>query len=225
MTEKQEEGIVLNAFDYQESSRIISLFTPNSGMINLMAKRIAKTKTRWMNLTTPLCHGHFVYQMKRSSLYHLTDGHILNLHIHLRQSYSHLNEAGKILRALSQSQLHEKPAPLLFQLLRSYLSQLPHTPYPQTLGASFLIKTLKHDGLIALSSSCLRCHRQSSQTLDCGESLCSSCASPNAFSFSLQEWDILCDLYYSRQFETFSQLKLSAGLLEAVDTLFQQLIP
>ncbi|MEM7175749.1 MAG: DNA repair protein RecO [Chlamydiota bacterium] len=224
MVEKKQEGIVLSAFDYRESSRIISLFTPDAGIINLIIKRIAKTKTLWMNLTTPLCHGHFIYRIKRSSLHHLIDGHILNLHIDLRNSYAHLTEAGKMLRSLSQSQLHEKPAPLLYQLLLAYLRQLPRTPYPETLGASFLLKTLKHDGLIALSSSCLRCRIQPSSALEGGESLCLSCASPTALAFSSDDWATLHDLYNNRQFSPLIHLELPVQLIHSIDTLFKRLI-
>lgn len=223
MSENKQEGVVLQTLDYRESSRIISLFTPNQGVISLIAKKISKSNGGWLNLTTPLCRGHFIYQTGRSTLHRLVDGHVIDLNLLLRKSYSHLNEAGKMLRALSRSQLQGKPSPHLYELLLAYLRQLPHMSDPRTLGASFLLKILKHDGLLFLSPLCLRCNAYPSTSLDGGESLCSSCADRNVLFFSPSEWEILSKLHSSRQFAPLTTLTLSDTLAKTIEALFYRL--
>ncbi len=225
MIEKKEEGIVLQTLAYRESSRIISILTPQSGIIRLIAQQVSKKKSALIHLTTPLCRAHFTYHIKRSSLYRLIDGHALDLHLSLRGKYAFLREAGTMVRLILASQLQGKPSPLLYRLFLFSLRQLPQMAFPETLRASFLLKLLKHEGLLSLSPTCLRCTQRSSEVLQGGESLCSPCSSPAAFAFSKKEWELLSLLANTRLFAALQPLALPQSLAKSLDSLFEQLFP
>ncbi len=225
MIEKQEEGIVLQTLAYRESSRIISILTPHSGIIRLIAKQVSAKKSPLVHLTTPLCRAHFTYHIKRSSLYRLIDGHALDLHLSLREKYAFLREAGAMVRLILTSQLQGKPSPRLYQLLLFSLRQLPQMVFPETLRASFMLKLLKHEGLLSISSRCLRCTKRSSEKLQGGESLCAPCSSPEALSFSQKEWALLSTLADTRLFAVLQPLALPQPLAHSLDTLFAQFFP
>ncbi|MCB1073889.1 MAG: DNA repair protein RecO, partial [Chlamydiia bacterium] len=74
MNEKRVEGIVLKAIPFKESDRILSIFTPDRGIISLFVKRISKSRPAMVNLTTPLCRAEFVFRKGRSDLYRFIDG-------------------------------------------------------------------------------------------------------------------------------------------------------
>ena len=220
MKQCREEGIVLQSLDYQESSRILSVFTKDAGIISLLARE--KTKPKWIQLTTPLCRADFFYQIHRSTLYRLVDGHVLNAHLHVRTSYPHLLAAGAMLRGVLHSQFQGKPAPLLYKLLTHYLTHLPHAAFPAAFHTSFFLKLLKHDGLIALSSSCLRCHKAKSAALKGGESVCAQCADSSAVFFSPKEWDLLHLLQGAQTFSALSHLCPDDKMTGKIEKLFEQ---
>ncbi|CCB89786.1 DNA repair protein RecO [Simkania negevensis] len=149
MKENKSEGIVLKSFAYKETERILHLFTHDQGIIHLIVKHLSPKKPQRINLSTPLCRGQYVYRKGKSDLYTLLDGSILNLHLPLRQSLKQLTIGGKMLQAIHDTQLPEKPAPQLYNLLAAYLKNLPLSP--ENLWASFQLKLLKHEGLISFS--------------------------------------------------------------------------
>ena len=138
-----DHGLVLRSFDYKEKSRIFTLFSRKEGIISLISRKALA------NLTTPLCYGEFLYYKGRGDLYSLKEGRILDMHLPLRASYDLLQVATKMLQSILDSQLPGKPTPELFDLLLAYLKQLPRNP--DALYASFLLKLLKHEGLLFLS--------------------------------------------------------------------------
>src|SRR5688572_23235267 len=137
MNEQQMEGIVLRTVPHKETDRILTIFTPEQGVISLYARGLSKNKPALLNLTTPLCQAEFVFQKRGGDLYRFIDGTILNLHLSIRRSYSHLEHGGKMLLAILNSQLPGKSAPALYALLLSFLNKLPHASRPETVWASF----------------------------------------------------------------------------------------
>lgn len=221
MGEERGEGIVLKSTDYKESNRILSIFTPHAGVINVIVKRISKKKTTLINLTSPLCRAEFVYRKGRSQLYSFIDGTILDLHLPLRHSYKHLQTAGNMLRAIATTQYPEKPVPILYYLLLSYLKKLPTFSKPKVLFASFKLKLLKHEGLLSITEICNHCQKRSARTLVEGESLCLTCAPHGSYPFSKEEWKALLVLFEARTFEAFLPLSLSDSLQKGIDICFQ----
>ncbi|NGX45391.1 MAG: DNA repair protein RecO [Chlamydiae bacterium] len=143
--EQRHEGLVLRAIDYKDRQRILTLLTPERGVLSLIVKGISPKKSHLLAITAPLMHAEYHIRPQRSELYSYVDATPLTTHANLRTSLPHLTAAGTILRALYSTQLPGKPSHSLFRLTLAYLHHLPSAPDPTPLTSSYLLKLLKHE--------------------------------------------------------------------------------
>lgn len=213
--EEKIRGVCLQAIPYLGKGRILKLFTPEAGLLTLMSKKPS------LAALSPFCIAECVYKKKQSEIYTLIDGSILDSLLGIRQSYSALTAAGAIAQDLLRSQLPNKAAPGLYALLCSYFKNLPQFENPAILSASFRLKYLLHEGLLALEDECARCAGQAS-VLMLGESVCRLHASLASFAFDKEEWHTIRQLAFSRQFSLLQQIDLSTSLHNAIGALFEE---
>jgi len=219
MQEEKTEGVVLRSQDYKERHRIITLFSP-LGLISMIVKSISRKNARLLSLTTPFSHGEYIYYQGRSDLLNYCDGTLLDDHLYLRQNLKLLQAAGTLANAILSSQMAGKPAPALFALYKSYHKQIRHFEEPAPLLASFILKLLKHEGLLSISSHCASCDTTSACFLSHGESFCSQHAEQGAIAFSPSEWEILLALENAQQFSSLRVLQFSPLFVQKIQALF-----
>ncbi len=219
--EEQVEGIVLRAFDYKERQRIITLFTQEAGIISLIIKEISKKNFRLLSLSTPFSQVEIQFKKGRSDLFHYIDGTIIDEHLRLRQQYAYLQTAGSLAQGILQSQLPGKPAPFLYLLFRSFLKQVPLFDNHATLLASFRLKLLRHEGLLALSPECTHCVDAPARFLLRGESVCSFHQGSSGIGFNEEEWRILNHLESTQQFSTLHSLKIPPHFPDLIAACFR----
>ena len=203
MKENKCEGIVIKSYAFKETERIIHLFTPDQGIIHLIVKHLSPKKPQRVNLTTPLCQGQYIYRKGKSDLYSFIDGSILNLHLPLRQSLSELTLGGKMLQAIHDTQLPEKPAPKLYQLLSAYLKKLPLAP--ASIWTSFQLKLLKHEGHISFEKP----HIKSIHGIH---------------TLTSEEWSHFLLLSEARDFSTLTAFTPPESLQKNVEDIFSSFI-
>ena len=218
MQEERTLGIVLRSLDYKDSQRIITVFTP-IGLLSFIVKGITR-RTSLLALTTPFSEGEFIFRRSRSDLLSFLDGTVNDNHLPLRQRLSSLETAGSLAHAILSSQLDGKSSTDLYQLFRFYLKQVPSFESPSSLLASFQLKLLLHEGLLALSSQCNRCSKES-VFLSKGESLCSAHPLEEGFQFSPEEWTLLLQLEQAKQFSALRALVLTTPLCQKIDVFFK----
>lgn len=221
MSERREEGIILKSTPFKEADRIVIVFTPNQGVLSLIVKHLSKNRPAMINLTTPLCRGEFIFKTGRSHLHRFIDGTIFDLHLPLRQSYERLECGAKMLNAILTSQMPEKSAPSLYALLITYLKHLENSPSPITLWASFQLKLLKHEGLLAIDTTCLACRQTPALRIVEGESRCVKCCDALSFPFTQKEWETLILLFHARQFKALFDLEISPTLIQGIEALYK----
>lgn len=194
MSLERSEGIVLRSIDYQDKQKIITLFTPESGLLSLFVKRISPKNLALLSLATPFSQAEFIYAAGRSDLYRFRDGTLIEGHLDLRGSLSYLQTAGELVQSVLQSQMPGKPAPALYALLSSYLKHIPHFEDPSPLIASFYLKILQHEGLLCLETE------------------------------TLQEKEMLKELLFARSFSQLKTTTLSHQTLQNAKNYFYQKI-
>jgi len=145
---EKSEGIVLKALNYQENSRIVTLFTDDGGIIQLIIKGISHKNSDKLRLSSLLTRGEYLYIKGRSSLYLFQDGTVLEEPLYLRERWGYIKTAGEIVQIILKSQMVGKPAPLLYQLFVAYLKQIPFFEDPNGLIGSFYVKLLQHEGVL-----------------------------------------------------------------------------
>ncbi|QVL58110.1 MAG: DNA repair protein RecO [Simkaniaceae bacterium] len=220
MNDEKTEGIVLKAVPFKENDRILSLFTPDQGVMSLYVRGLSRKNPSLVNLATPLCRAEFLFRKGRSDLHRFIDGSIIDLHLPMRRSYRHLEYAGKMLQAILKSQMPGKGAEGLYYLLSSYLKKLPDSPLPETLWTSFELKLLKYEGLLAIHDTCLSCGKEKASHISEGESRCEKCCHPMSLPFSDLDWKTLLVLSHARTFAPFINLELSPSFIQAIESIF-----
>jgi DNA repair protein RecO (recombination protein O) len=113
------------------------------------------------------------------------------------------------------------PAPHLYQLLVSYLQNLPHCQFPHAAVASFQLKVLRHEGLISLLPICSICRTDlHHQFLAQGESFCSLHAPAFALELCPEETLLLQNLAFCKTFSQIAKISLSDAFKRKIKTLF-----
>lgn len=188
MAEEKMEGIILRVTPYQESHRIITLFTPDAGLISLMAKRV--TSPEKLALFSPFSQIEVIFRKKLSDLYQFKDGSLLADNLFLREKWTYLEIAGKMAQIILHSQLPGKPAPQLYALFLACLKQLPSFEDTSSLLLLFYLKLLKHEGILSLEDK-----------------------DSFPLPLSYDQWDLLRELATSRSFQTLHNKRGLSPLL------------
>lgn len=148
------EGIILRMTPYGDFKQILTLFTPENGVIKVIEKGGRKAKR-----FEPLTKVELVYSEGRGEISHCNEMHVIDAYSHLRSDLLYLEVACDMIQAVLSSQYAEKTAFDLYTLFCIYLKNIARMPYPWVLAASFRLKLLKHDGLIAFPFSCSACEK------------------------------------------------------------------
>lgn len=124
-------AIVFKAIDYQESSKIVTLFTEEHGKIAVIVKGAKKPKNKFSGLMETGKLLDVIYYHKSSrSVQILTEASLLENMLNLRLDFEKMATATSAIELISQL-LHEnevnKP---LFMFTRKFLMWLDSTEYP-----------------------------------------------------------------------------------------------
>jgi DNA repair protein RecO (recombination protein O) len=149
MKDVRTEGVILRALDFQEHHQILTLFSPDCGIVKIITKSFSKARLKKGDpRLSPLVQVDCLYAIGNHELCKCQEISIINPFLELRTSFSCLNTACQLAQSILQSQLGEKPAPLLYQLFISCLKKLPSLAHYDTLTSCFRLKILKHEGYI-----------------------------------------------------------------------------
>ena len=214
--EETTQGICLQAIPYLNNGRILKVFTPEEGLLTVMAKKKSLVSL------APFCIGEWVIKKGRGEIGTLVDGSTTDSLLELRTSYLALTAAGSIARDLLSTQMPGKNSPALYQLACSYLKRSAQFPNPTILSSSFRMKLLLHEGLLALREECAVCGAKGFCLMR-GETVCAAHASAPYSSFSKEEWEALFQLTFTRQFSLLQTVTLSPALQREIDVLFEGL--
>lgn len=140
------EGIILSTMNFRDYDQIVTVFSKDFGLLKFIAKK-ANAAKRGLKCA-PFLRGEFIFVQSQSELYSLRALSIISQHLDLRQNLTCLSAACACSKALMETQLLHKPAEALYTLFIAYLEQLPLCPDPRLLESSFLLKLLRHEGVL-----------------------------------------------------------------------------
>ncbi len=157
---QHSEGIILRVIPFRDYGNILSLLTPDAGLIKLIYHG-SRSKSRGMQgLCIPLTKVEAVYREKGGEIFVCEEMRLIEPFSNLRQKLHHLEVACDLLHVVASSQLVGKPAPILYALLCFFLQKIPLTLFPLALSVSFRLKLLKHDGIVAFPFICPACGQE-----------------------------------------------------------------
>lgn len=200
------EGIVIHGIPFQDTDRIITLFTPE-GLIKLFVKNAFSTKNGKGNNSSPLTVVEALCTKSRSEMYNCREIHSLQNHYELRQSLPLLNAACNMLKTIESTQMPGKAAPELYTLLLTYLKRLPEAKDPLLISLSFKLKTHRYEGLLGFPMRCSVCGQQLDQwrMLDL-EAFCPIHAPKQATMMDAEAQQLFEVLALCRDFSLLAQL-------------------
>lgn len=191
------QGVVIHALAFQEYDRIITVFTPQEGLLKLFVKGAFSSKKSQGASSSPLTLVEAICSKGRSELFSCRELNALNLFLDLRKDIATLEAACDLLRVVQATQMSGKAAPELYQLLLAFLGKLPQAPNPLAISASFRLKTLFYEGLLELPLE-------------------------GNYRLTPEIAELIEALTLSRDFKELANLPVNAALAEFVTNLFQQ---
>lgn len=210
--------MLLHAIPFLEHKRILKVFTPQKGLLSLMA-RYSSAKPN--SLTSPFCRAEWVFDTSQQEIHSLKDAALIDPLLDLRGSFAAIQAAGSIAKDLLRSQVPNKASPLLYDMLVSYLGYLPKNP--DAASQSFRLKLLQNEGFLHLKETCAEC----SDPIDAisqGECFCRAHAPPQSFLFQGEDRKHLLALGLARRFSDLDSCRPSNSFFDKMDRLFASTI-
>lgn len=161
-------GIALRSSDSRDSSRVVTFFSLEAGILTFLARGAKRNKSRTLNLTEPFVEAALNLSQGKGMLI-LKDGEIRDAHLGIRKSIHRLSAASFFCECAAEVLVPEVPEPMLYGLLRSALSALENAESARitSLSAAYLWKLSSFLGFRPTLGSCVVCGRKK-ESLDSG---------------------------------------------------------
>lgn len=217
------EAIVLNTIPFQDSHQISTLFTREMGLCKAIGSFSRLPKNALFGSLTPLNHIEVMFRPSKSDLLKIESASILNPCAPIRKDYDLLHHACCMLNSLMKFQLPHKPAPILFELLKSYLSLIADAKSPAAISASFQLKLLRHEGLISVTDQCKMCGDTPKEiSIEDGRTICAA-HTPLEKRLTEDETAYFYALSLATSIKLLKEIEIPATLPSKVATIFEEI--
>ena len=192
---EKAEAVVLKTLNHGDTSKIITLYSREVGLLKLIAKGVRSPKSKAAGLFQPTRHLQVIYYAKSSSdLQMFKSGELLDGFFGLEEDFDRLTLAQVVVELLDRTVEDEESHPKLFQLLVDTLGRLSdksistaeaywffHTHLLRELGfrphighCSICQDPLDAGGSLGVSNphlECLKCHQASQDSIFVSETV------------------------------------------------------
>ncbi len=153
------DAIVLRRADYRDYDRMVTLFSPDRGRIDAVARGCRRPKSALMNAAEVFCAGQYSIH-ESGGRYSITQCEIKDSFYDLRFDYDRLVHGMYYLSLADMAALPEQGAPDVFMLLLKALAHLCYSGLPaQMLTASFEMRYMPLMGFRPSMERCVVCGR------------------------------------------------------------------
>jgi len=126
------DGIVLRRAEYKDNDRMLTIFSPEHGRIDAVARGCRRPKSALMNVAEPFCAGEFTLAEAKGR-YTVVQCEIKDNFFPLRYDLDRLTHGAYYLTLADAAALPEQGAPEVFLLLMKALAILTYSELPPTL--------------------------------------------------------------------------------------------
>ena len=173
------EGIVLKSFDFRETSRIATFFTPDFGKVKGVLKGIRKDPKKFGSSIEKFSVNDIVYYQYRNSDIHLVSQcDMTDFFSGLRQDLERMTAASYASELIDTLMPSEEQNLEIYDLMQTFFKSLQSTTDTAKLVQIFQIKILSLSGFKPHLETCVRCTKLVSE----------------APSFSLRLGGLLCEV-------------------------------
>lgn len=175
-------ALVVRRADYSDYDRMVTLFSPEMGRVDAIARGCRRPKSPLVNAVEPFTSGEFQLYAHRDR-FSLEQCQISDSYFELRTDYDRLRHGVYWLRLLDTAILPDTPMPELFIVTLRALAHLNYGELPPELVTfAFEAHFMRMMGLSPRMDACVRCGRPVDGDArfdpELGGAVCLSCASP-----------------------------------------------
>ena len=193
---KKIEGIVISEYPFEESSKIIKIFT-RDGIIDVIAKGAKKLKSPFFSVTSKLSFGIFNITYKENNLSKLVDADILNDYRNIKKDIIRVSYATYITELITKVYKHENNTSI-YELYLQCLDKIREGYDPSLITDIVRLKLLDHLGIKPVIDRCIQCGNTTDITTISsyyGGFLCKNCIK-NERLVSTKTISLIRGLYY-----------------------------
>ncbi len=164
----KDKGVVLKKRNFRETSKLVSIFSENSGKINLIAKGVRTLKSKLSAVLEPMNFIEFVYYKKATrDLQFLSSADFIDDFTHVKSDFDKIQSAFALLE-LTNLFVHENESnSVLFQKLVESLTTLNSRSLKSRLILIYyIVHLLDSGGYPVLHSYCPSCNKTSLEQKD-----------------------------------------------------------
>ena len=152
-------ALVIRRADYSDYDRMVTLFSPEMGRVDAIARGCRRPKSPLVNAVEPFTSGEFQLYHHRDR-YSLEQCQISDSYFELRSDYDRLRHGVYWLRLLDAAILPDTPAPELFIVTLRALAHLNYGELPPELVTfAFEAHFMRLMGLSPRMDACAHCGR------------------------------------------------------------------
>lgn len=152
-------ALVIRRSDYGDYDRMVTLFSPEMGRIDAIARGCRRPKSPLVNAVEPFTSGEFQLYAHRDR-FSMEQCQISDSYFELRSDYDRLRHGVYWLRLLDTSILPDTPMPELFIITLRALAHLNYGELPPELVTfAFEAHFMRLNGLSPRMDACVRCGR------------------------------------------------------------------
>lgn len=152
---KKIEGIVISEYPFEETSKIIKVFT-RVGIVDIIAKGAKKLKSPFFSVTSKLSYGVFNITYKENGLSKLLDADILNDYRNIKKDIVKTSYATYITELTNKVYKHESSSSI-YDLYVQVLNKISEGYDPLIITNILRLKLLDHLGIKPIIDRCVEC--------------------------------------------------------------------
>lgn len=174
---KKIEGIIIKEIDYRETSKIISLFSYEYGIINIIAKGTKNIKSKTFGTTSIITCGDFHVNYKEKSLSTLIEVDNINNFKNIKKDITKISYATYLIDLVSQVYKNTNNSEI-YDLFKNSLIKINEGYDPLVLCNILELKLLSYLGIRPIIDKCVECGSSSdivTISSDRGGYICKNC--------------------------------------------------
>ncbi|MDO4604799.1 MAG: DNA repair protein RecO [Helcococcus sp.] len=191
------EAIVFRSIDYGETSKILTVFSLEEGIISVMAKGVKNPKSKKQNLASPFTIANFELN-KSHDFYYLKDGEIITSNFKLRKDISKIYITQLFFDIIENTSIKNEKNEIVYLLLKKTLKYLEESEKTILILNMFLIKYISMIGYKPRLFNCVICGKNKFTQIyfsnDKGGILCEDDRDFNSIALKLDEYNYLCQI-------------------------------
>lgn len=191
------EAVVFRSIDYGETSKILTMFSLEEGIISVMAKGVKRPKSKKQNLVSPFTIAYFELN-KSHDFYYLKDGEIITNNSELKKDISKIYITQLFFDIIENTSIKNEKNEIVYQLLKKTLKYLEVSEKNILILNMFLLKYISMIGYKPRLFNCVKCGKNKFSEIyfshDKGGILCENDKEFNSIRLNREEYNYLCQI-------------------------------